>query len=210
MLINAAFWLFSTIVVLSALGVVTVRNPVHAVLLLILCFFNASGLFVLAGAEYLAMTLVIVYVGAVAVLFLFVVMMLDIHFTALRAGFMKMLPFGLAVGGVLLGEIIYVLAAWPKKADFVTAQPMPAADKLQNAKAIGHILYTDYGYIFQICGLVLFVAMIGAIVLTHRQRSNGVLRQNAAAQTQRTRTETMVNVTPRIGQGVQMPNESGV
>lgn len=196
----AFFYLFSGLAILAALGVITVRNPVHAVLCLILTFFNAAGLFILLGAEFLAMLLVIVYVGAVAVLFLFVVMMLDVDFRALRVGTVKSAPLGIAIGGFVLTALVYVFL-W---SGFAPAPPgLPAAripepeTGITNTEALGRILYTDYVFVFQGAGLVLLVAMIGAIVLTLRQRE-GVKRQSVAAQVGR-RPElavTLVNLEP--------------
>ncbi len=193
MLIQAlAFYLFAGILVLSALLVITARNPVHSVLFLILAFFNAAGLFVLLGAEFLAMILVIVYVGAVAVLFLFVVMMLDVDFATLRKGAMRYVPVGLAIGGVLLSELIFVYGAWQFAPDMAQnfASPVAAHAGATNTAALGQVLYTDYIFPFQIAGLILFVAMIGAIVLTHRVRP-GVRKQSIAAQNRRTVSEAM-------------------
>jgi len=181
-----AFYLFSAVAVLSAVMVVSARNPVHSVLFLILAFFNAAGLFVLLGAEFLAMILVVVYVGAVMVLFLFVVMMLDINFAELREGFLRYLPIGLLVGAVLLAELILVLGGWsisPEAARTV-ALPIPNPAEVPNTEALGRILYTRYVYAFQVSGLILLVAMIGAIVLTLRTRE-GVRRQRAAEQIHR-------------------------
>jgi NADH-quinone oxidoreductase subunit J len=187
-----AFYLFAAVAVASGVMVVSSRNPVHSVLFLILAFFNAAGLFVLLGAEFLAMILVIVYVGAVAVLFLFVVMMLDINFVALREGFMKYLPVGAAIGLVLLAELMLVVGAWKfaPRAKAVLDAPAPPLDKLGNAQALGRILYTDNLYLFQAAGLVLLVAMIGAIVLTLRERE-GVRRQKAGAQIARRRQDVI-------------------
>jgi NADH-quinone oxidoreductase subunit J len=184
--------------------VIAARNPVHSVLFLILAFFNAAGLFVLMGAEFLAMILVVVYVGAVAVLFLFVVMMLDINFVALREGFMRYLPIGALVGLVLLAELALAVGVWVvaptaiNVARQVAATPDP--NTVPNTLALGRILYTDYIYVFQAAGLVLLVAMIGAIVLTLRQRE-GVRRQVIARQVGRTREESvvLVKVPPRQG-----------
>jgi NADH-quinone oxidoreductase subunit J len=175
----AAFYMFAIFVLVSALAVITARNPVHSVLFLILAFFNAAGLFVLLGAEFLAFILVIVYVGAVAVLFLFVVMMLDVDFQNLRKGAMQYVPVGLLIACVLLGEMFMLFKAWP----LVTAPAaaVPLQEGLSNTEMLGHVLYTDYVYAFQLAGLILFVAMIGAIVLTHRVRP-GVRRQSVAAQ----------------------------
>ena len=180
MLIPFAFYLFSFILTLSAGAVIMARHPVHSVLFLILAFFNAAGLFVLLGAEFIAMLLVIVYVGAVAVLFLFVVMMLDMSFADLRKGAMQYVGLGGLLGGVLMVELITLYAAGGFAAP-VSAPIVAGAEQMQNTRALGAVLYTDYILPFQISGLVLFVAMIGAIVLTHRVRS-GVRRQSVAVQ----------------------------
>ena len=202
MLLQAiAFYAFSTVLILSALMVVIARNPVHSVFFLILAFFNAAGLFVLLGAEFLAMILVIVYVGAVAVLFLFVVMMLDIDFAELKKGAQQYILVGAGVGIVLAAEIILFLALnWHTSpvAQSVLAQPTPPG--LSNTEALGRILYTDYIYYFQIAGLVLLVAMIGAIVLTLRHRP-GVRRQNIGKQNARVMSEAMTVVDVKPGQG---------
>ena len=189
-----AFYLFATILTLSALAVISVRNPVHSVLFLILAFFNAAGLFVLLGAEFVAMILVIVYVGAVAVLFLFVVMMLNLDFREMRKGFKKYLPVGLLAGGILLAELITLARAWETPA-------VPGAPAIDNTKAIGAILYTDYIYPFQIAGLILLVAMIGAITLTHRRRGD-VRRQKIADQNARRRIEAVEVRKVPTGEGV--------
>lgn len=182
----AAFYLFSAILLLSAVMVITARNPVHSVLFLVLAFFNAAGLFVLLGAEFVAMILVIVYVGAVAVLFLFVVMMLDINFKDLRKGSMRFVSLGVALGGVLLAELVVLYSAWSPAADQLSnlAAPTPDAAQIENTKALGHLIYTEYVFAFQVSGLILLVAMIGAIVLTHRIRP-GVRRQKVADQVSR-------------------------
>lgn len=193
MLIEAlAFYALAGILTLSALLVITVKNPVHSVLFLILGFFNAAGLFVLLGAEFIAMILVIVYVGAVAVLFLFVVMMLDISFADLRKGAMQYVSIGLVIGAVLLAELVMVYKAWtfaPEAAENLAA-PMERYEGLTNTEALGNIIYTDYVYAFQIAGLILFVAMIGAIVLTHRTRP-GVRRQSVASQQARKASDVL-------------------
>ena len=194
MLIQAfTFYLFAGILVLSAFMVITARNPVHSVLFLILAFFNSAGLFIMLGAEFVGMILVIVYVGAVAVLFLFVVMMFDINFHDLRKGAMQYVPIGLLAGGILLAELSLVYAAW----NFVPGHELNlfapiAADTgdLTNTEQLGRLLYTEYFPIFQLAGLVLFVAMIGAIVLTHRTRP-GVKRQNIGAQHYRKREDVL-------------------
>ena len=178
-----AFYLFAGIVLLSSFMVITARNPVHSVLFLILAFFNSAGLFVLLGAEFIALLMVIVYVGAVAVLFLFVVMMLDISFADLRKGAMQHVPIGLIIGGVLLSELVFMYGAWSFAPESVgnAASPIPAPEAVTNTEALGQVLYTQYLYPFQIAGLILFVAMVGAIVLTHRRRP-GVRRQKVADQ----------------------------
>jgi len=194
-----AFYLFATVMLLSAVMVITAKNPVHSVLFLILAFFNAAGLFILLGAEFVAMILVIVYVGAVAVLFMFVVMMLDMSFADLRKGAMQYVPMGLLIGGVLLVELILIYAGWTFAPQAIQNIASPETD-LENTKALGAILYTDYVFAFQVSGLILLVAMIGAIVLTHRQRP-GVRRQKVAAQNARTRDESMEIVKIKPGQG---------
>jgi NADH-quinone oxidoreductase subunit J len=197
-----AFYVFAAITILSGLMVVTARNPVHSVLWLILAFFNAAGLFVLMGAEFLAMVLVVVYVGAVAVLFLFVVMMLDINFQSLRRGATNYAMIGGIIGVILLLELIFVLGSAAVLPEGVAgAQPMPAFDVMTNTHALGHVLYTDYFYLFQAAGLVLLVAMIGAIVLTLRQRA-GVRKQTVAAQMARRPEDTLEVVKVQSGQGV--------
>jgi NADH-quinone oxidoreductase subunit J len=179
------FYLFSAILIASAVMVIGARNPVHSVLFLILAFVNAAGLFVLLGAEFLAMILVVVYVGAVAVLFLFVVMMLDVDFVELRQGFLNYLPVGALVGLVVLGELLLVLASWAFAPQATSgAAPTPPLASASNTQAIGEILYTDYIYFFQAAGMVLLVAMVGAIVLTLRHKA-GVKRQSIAAQVAR-------------------------
>ena len=190
------FYLFASITCLAGLMVISSRNPVHSVLFLILAFFNAAGLFVLLGAEFLAMLLVVVYVGAVAVLFLFVVMMLDINFVELRGGFQRYMPLGLGVGGVLLAEIIFVFF---NSADM--PETMVMVNEVSNTRALGRILYTDYVYLFQLAGLILLVAMIGAIALTLRKREN-VRRQSIASQTERTRADSI--------EVVSVPSNTGV
>ena len=195
-----AFYLFSGIMIASAVMVVSARNPVHSVLFLILCFFNAAALFVLNGAEFLAMILVVVYVGAVAVLFLFVVMMLDINFARMREGFMRYLPVGGAIGLILLAELVFVGLAWIDASNATQLRGAPAAADVNNTRALGRLIYTQYALVFQASGLVLLVAMIGAIVLTLRERA-GVKRQNIGLQLARTRASgvEVVKVTPRSG-----------
>ncbi|WP_207478838.1 NADH-quinone oxidoreductase subunit J [Arenibaculum pallidiluteum] len=186
-----AFYMFAAILVASAVMVISARNPVHSVLFLILSFFNAAGLFILIGAEFVAMILVIVYVGAVAVLFLFVVMMLDIDFRALRSGLLRYLPIGGTVGLILLVELAVVLGAWAVAPEATTgvAAPLPPPE-ITNTRAIGQLIYTQYVYLFQASGLILFIAMIGAIVLTLRERE-GVRRQNITRQVSRRREEVV-------------------
>ena len=198
----AVFYLFASVVVASGLMVILARNPVHSVLWLILAFFNAAGLFLVIGAEFLAMILVIVYVGAVAVLFLFVVMMLDVDFAAMRAGFAAYLPFGLVLGMVLAIELVLVAGGWAFGDLSVQARaaPVPGAG-LSNTQAIGTILYTDYVFIFQMAGMILLTAMVGAIVLTLRHRP-GVKRQDVARQTARTPANAITNTRPVVGAGV--------
>jgi len=206
---TVVFYLFAFVAVASGVMVISARNPVHSVLFLILAFFNSAGLFVLLGAEFLAMILVIVYVGAVAVLFLFVVMMLDIDFEQLRSGFMRYLPIGGLIGLVLLAELILILGSWIIAPNVATlaAAPLPAnaAANITNTRALGAILYTRYLFAFQASGLVLLVAMIGAIVLTLRQRE-GVRRQVIANQLARTRAEAVALVNVPVGAGVKPEN----
>ncbi len=187
-LATAFFYLFAGVMIAAAVMVVSARNPVHSVLFLILAFFNAAGLFILLGAEFLAMILVVVYVGAVAVLFLFVVMMLDIDFRAMSRGALQYLPIGGLVGLILLIELLLVLGAWTLSPE-VTATPtapIPPVDVMTNTEALGQLLYTRYVFFFQLAGVILLVAMIGAIVLTLRHKE-GVKRQNIGAQVGRTR-----------------------
>jgi NADH-quinone oxidoreductase subunit J len=192
------------VTVAAGFGVVSARNPVHSVLWLILAFFSAAGLFVLMGAEFLAMLLVVVYVGAVAVLFLFVVMMLDVDFASLRQGFARYMPFGLLIAGFLAAEMILVsstvAARGAAKDNPLPMASGPAAD-VTNAEAIGRVLYTDYVYFFQAAGLVLLVAMIGAIVLTLRHKP-GVRRQVIMDQVLRTRASGMRMSDPKTGEGI--------
>src|SRR5580692_7451068 len=185
MLAALAFYFFAAILIASAVMVIAAKNPVHSVLFLILAFFNAAGLFVLMGAEFLAMILVVVYVGAVAVLFLFVVMMLDVDFTELKSGALQYLPIGALMGLILLAELVMVGGVWVMAPGASTALASATPAGVTNTVALGRILYTDYIYYFQIAGLVLLVAMIGAIVLTLRSRP-GVRRQNIAVQNART------------------------
>ena len=197
-----AFYLFAFVAVVSGVLVISSKNPVYSVLFLILAFFNAAGLFVLLGAEFLAMTLVIVYVGAVAGLFMFVVMMLDINFVRMRQGFLQYLPVGALVGLVLLGELLIVAGGWafsPEAASMLAA-PTPPVDQMTNTHAIGQLLYTKYIYLFQAAGMVLLVAMVGAIVLTHRYRV-GVRKQNIAEQVARSPKDVELRDV-EIGKGI--------
>ena len=198
-----AFYIMATATISAGLAVVFARNPVHSVLFLITAFFSAAGLFVLMGAEFLAMLLIVVYVGAVAVLFLFVVMMLDVDFTQLREGFSRYLPIGGLVAGLLTVEMIIVATtvAAQGAASATTGPDASAGADVSNAEAIGRVLYTDYVYYFQAAGLVLLVAMIGAIVLTLRHKP-GVKRQNIGAQNARTPATGMTIVDIKPGEGI--------
>ena len=198
-----AFYIFATVVIVSAALTISSRNPVHSVLWLILAFFNAAGLMVLVGAEFIAMLLVIVYVGAVAVLFLFVVMMLDIEVAEMRAGFVRYLPLGLALALALLAEIIVGVGAYGAGGIELARRTAPIAAEVPNIQAIGNLLYTRYLFVFEGAGLVLLVAMIGAIVLTHRERK-GTRYQNVSRQNARRPQDATRNVRPEIGQGVQL------
>ena len=202
MITALTFYLFAAVTLFSAIMVITARNPVVSVLFLILAFFNSAGLFVLLGAEFIAMIMVIVYVGAVAVLFLFVVMMLDVSFADLRKGAMQYVPVGLIAGGILLFELITVFVGWQfaDRAEANSAVPTPDPEEVPNTEALGQVLYTDYIYAFQISGLILLVAMIGAIVLTHRRRP-GVRRQLVSKQQQRDPNDVLEvkKVTPGTG-----------
>jgi NADH-quinone oxidoreductase subunit J len=196
------FYLFAGVCVASAVMVITARNPVHSVLFMILAFVNAAGLFLLLGAEFLAMILVVVYVGAVAVLFLFVIMMLDVDFAELRQGFIEYLPVGLLVGAIFLAELLLVAGGWvisPNISKSITA-PIPSA--ITNTEAIGLVLYTRYIHYFQMAGLVLLVAMIGAIVLTLRHKAS-VKRQDISAQNARGKATAMAMRKVASGQGLQ-------
>jgi len=200
-IVSLAFYAFASVLIAAATMVVFVRNPVHAVLYLILAFFNAAALFLLAGAEFLAMIMVIVYVGAVAVLFLFVVMMLDVNFAELREGFVRYLPIGAVVGVILAAELIFLASVWALSpvAPRLLAEPPPQG--VANTEALGRILYTDYIYLFQASGVILLVAMIGAIVLTLRDRP-GAKRQDIASQTGRRPAETLAMVKMKPGSGM--------
>ncbi len=197
------FYLFAFVLVASAFMVISSRNPVQSVLFLILAFVNAAGLFILIGAEFLGLILVVVYVGAVAVLFLFVVMMLDVDFVELRQGFLQYMPLGVLIGLIFLGELALVVGAWVMSPNVVSGIPnaSPGGENLTNVEAIGRVLYTDYIYFFQAAGFVLLVAMIGAIVLTLRHKPN-VKRQNITAQVTRKPEETLEVVKVRPGQGL--------
>ncbi|MDD9917383.1 MAG: NADH-quinone oxidoreductase subunit J [Rhodospirillaceae bacterium] len=204
MIIQAlVFYLFAFVAVAAGVLVIASRNPVHSVLFLILAFFNSAGLFVLMGAEFLAMILVIVYVGAVAVLFLFVVMMLDINFVELRSGFAQYLPVGALVGLILLAELLVVGSGWVviPQAESVAAAPIPPIDQVTNTEAIGRLIYTKYVYLFQAAGLVLLVAMVGAIVLTLRSRA-GVRKQRIGDQVARRPDDAIEVVKVTTGSGI--------
>ena len=201
MIATIAFYLFAALTILPALAVIFARNPVHSVLWLIVSFFNAAGLMLLVGAEFIAMLLVIVYVGAVAVLFLFVVMMLDIDFATLRTGFTRNLPFGIIIALVLLGEMIVAVFAH-KAGPMIAGHAIPAA-QVPNIVALGTLLYTRYLFAFEIAGLILLVAMIGAIVLTHRSR--GDTRTPKVWKQLRRRPGTAVKLTqPGVGEGMNL------
>ena len=196
-----AFYLFATLTIASAVAVIFSRNPVHSVLFLILAFFNAAGLMLLAGAEFIALLLVIVYVGAVAVLFLFVVMMLNIDFATLRSGFTKNLPFGIIIAFVLLAEMVLAVTAWKGGPHLSGAVPPPA--RVPNIVAMGELLYTRYLFPFEIAGLVLLVAMVGAIVLTHRSRGD-VRTPKVARQLRRNPDEAVKLINPGVGEGMKL------
>jgi len=197
------FYLFAGVCVASAFMVIAAKNPVHSVLFLILAFVSASGLFVLLGAEFLAMILIVVYVGAVAVLFLFVVMMLDVDFAELRQGFLNYLPVGALIGALVLVELLLVVGAWAIGAHVPAAitTPIPPLDTATNTEAIGLVLYTRYIYYFQAAGVVLLVAMVGAIVLTLQHKAR-VKSQDMVAQVRRTKADAMEVVKVRPGQGL--------
>ena len=202
-LYSITFYVFSLVAVLSALMVISARNPVHSVLFLILSFVNASGLFVLLGAEFLAMILVVVYVGAVAVLFLFVVMMLDINFVKLREGFLQYLPFGALLGIVLIIElgILFLTKSFSENSlsKFVE---LPIMNEVENTKLIGQVLYTNYFYLFQISGLILLVAMVGSITLTLRDRGQ-VKRQNISQQNYLDANDSIEKKNIKLGEGIE-------
>ena len=205
MIITAIFfYLFAAACIASAILVVTARNPVHSVLFLIIAFVNASGLFILLGAEFLAMILIVVYVGAVAVLFLFVVMMLDVDFAELRQGFLNYLPVGFLVGAILLAELLFIVGAWvigPGVPKAITA-PIPSPSDISNTQALGLVLYTRYVYFFEAAGVILLVAMIGAIVMTLHHRPD-VKRQNVGAQVARRRANAIDVVKVKSGEGLR-------
>ncbi|MEO1014453.1 MAG: NADH-quinone oxidoreductase subunit J [Pseudomonadota bacterium] len=204
------FWVFAITVVASGVMTISARNPVHSVMFLILAFFGAAGLFILMGAEYLAMLLLVVYIGAVAVLFLFVVMMLDVDFVELRQGFLQYLPIGGAIATIIVVELVLIVAAWtfPDDASLVRAHPIPTAAETgadpaapNNIEALGLVLYTDYVHYFQIAGVILLVAMIGAIVLTFRTRE-GIRKQDPVEQVGRERATAVEMKNVRTGQGI--------
>ena len=208
MIATMAFYIFALSRIASDVMVVASRNPVHSVLFLISAFIGAAGLFVLMGAEYLAMLLVVVYVGAVAVLFLFVVMMLDVDFVELKQGFLQYLPFAVTLAAVMVIELIFVVTVWVFPTDTQLSQPVATVGSAlagenapNNIEALGLILYTDYVHYFQIAGIILLVAMIGAIVLTFRERE-GIKTQDIAAQLGRTREEGVEVVSVETGQGI--------
>jgi len=203
MIAAIAFYLFAAVVLISGFWTITSRNPVHSVLWLILAFFNAAGLMLLCGAEFIAMLLVIVYVGAVAVLFLFVVMMLDIDFSEMRAGFVRYAAIGLFFAVALACEIFIAIGAWSAGGLKLDQRIAPTPDKMSNIEAIGHLLYSHYLFVFEGAGLVLLVAMIGAIVLTHRARG-GVKGQKISRQVSRRPQDATRNLQPPVGQGVEL------
>ena len=198
-----AFYLFASLVILSGALVILSRNPVHSVLWLIVAFFNAAGLMVLVGAEFIAMLLVIVYVGAVAVLFLFVVMMLDIDFAELRSGLARYGLFGALIALVLVGEMIIAEGAWSAGAIQLAQRAAPVPVDMSNIEAMGALIYSRYLYVFEAAGLVLLVAMIGAIVLTHRERRD-TRPQNISQQVRRRPQDAVRNTNPPVGQGVEL------
>ena len=199
---SLVFYSFATVLLLAGVMVISARNPVHSVLFLILSFFLAAGLFVLLGAEFLAMTLVIVYVGAVAVLFLFVVMMLDVSYAELRQGFLRYLPIGALIGLALLAELVMVMSHWATPVALAKPDsPIPPTAMVTNAHAIGHVLYTQYVYLFQASGLILLIAMVGAIVLTLRGQSN-TRHQNISDQINRRPEDVMVVRQVKTGEGI--------
>jgi len=196
------FYLFAGLCIASAVMVIAAKNPVHSVLYLILAFVNAAALFVMMGAEFLAMILIVVYVGAVAVLFLFVVMMLDVDFTELKQGALQYLPIGMLIGGIFLAELLLVVGAWVIGPGVPQAITAPISTTMSNTEAIGLVLYTQYVYFFQAAGMILLVAMIGAIVLTLRHKER-VRRQSISAQVARTPAMSIEIVKVRSGQGLR-------
>jgi NADH-quinone oxidoreductase subunit J len=201
MIVALFFYLFAGICVASAFMVIAAKNPVHSVLYLILAFVNAAGLFVMLGAEFLAMILIVVYVGAVAVLFLFVVMMLDVDFAELKQGALQYLPIGMLIGGIFLAELLLVVGGWVIGPGVPQAITAPIAAKASNVEVIGLVLYTRYVYFFEAAGMILLIAMVGAIVLTLQHRVR-VRRQNVLAQNARTPATAMEVVKVRTGQGL--------
>ncbi|GAN79717.1 NADH-quinone oxidoreductase subunit J [Acidocella aminolytica] len=204
MIANLAFYLFSFILLASAVMVVTSRNPVHAVLFLILGFVNAAVLFLLTGAEFLAFILAIVYVGAVAVIFLFVVMMLDVDFVKLNEGFQRYAPVGALVALIMFIELVFIAGNWAIAPAGSADRMFPTPEHLTSSVALGSLIYTSYLPLFQLSGMVLLVAMIGAIVLTHRDRQRS-LHQNLAAQHARTPEQTLAMVPAKLGEGASLP-----
>ncbi|MEI6558453.1 MAG: NADH-quinone oxidoreductase subunit J [Rhodospirillaceae bacterium] len=199
---SLVFYLFATALLVAGVMVISARNPVHSVLFLILAFFLGAGLFVLLGAEFLAMTLVIVYVGAVAVLFLFVVMMLDVSFAQMRQGFLRYLPVGGLIGLVLLAELVLVMSHWAKPVALAKPDsPIPPVDQVANAHALGHVLYTQYVYLFQASGLILLIAMVGAIVLTLRSHAH-TRHQNISDQINRRAEDVVAIRQVKTGEGI--------
>jgi NADH-quinone oxidoreductase subunit J len=199
---DLVFYMFAAMLLTSALGVILARNPMHCVLLLILTFFNAAGLFILLGAEFIGLLLVMVYVGAIAVMFLFVLMTIDIDFSLLKEGFASYLPSGLIVGAVLMAELVVSAASGVfsgERLSTVAAMPMP--EGVDNIRALGQVMFTQYLFPFQVAALILLVAMIGAIVLTHRRRE-GVRRQNISEQINRRREDSVAIVKVKPGQGI--------
>lgn len=204
MIANLAFDLFSFILLGSAVMVVSSRNPVHSVLFLILAFINAAVLFLLAGAEFLAMILIIVYVGAVAVLFMFVVMMLDVNFAEMREGFQRYAPVGALVAIILFVELAMVVTGWTIAPGAAAARLFPTPTDVTNSQALGSLIYTKYLVLFQLSGIILLVSMIGAIVLTHRDRRRGK-QQNLNTQHARVPADTLTLVSAKLGAGAEMP-----
>lgn len=205
MITQLVFYVFSTIMILSAVMVVSTRNPVHSVLYLVVTFFNAAGLFLVAGAEFLAFLLIIVYVGAVAVLFLFVVMMLDINFSRLKEGFQRYAPIGAVIGAVLLVEMVLAVGQWKLSPSLVNQNVNSSSmidTKVTNTAALGELVYTHYIFLFQACAIILLVAMIGAIVLTLREKPLAK-RQNINLQHDRKPSQTLSMVTTKLGKGVK-------